>query len=60
MEVTRQGRAAALSGSQECVHTFFAAVLCILLCILCGFFCTGFLCLCCLAVAERSDNSTRQ
>lgn len=57
MEVTRQGRAAALSGSQECVHTFFAAVLCSKQC---GFFCTGFLCLCCLAVAERSDNSTRQ
>lgn len=57
MEVTRQGRAAALSGSQECVHTFFAAVLCSKQC---GFLCTGFLCLCCLAVAERSDNSTKQ
>lgn len=57
MEVTRQGRAAAVSGSQECICMSFAAILCSKQC---GFSCTGFLCLCCLAVAERSGNSTRQ
>lgn len=57
VEVTRQGRAAAVSGSQECIRMSFAAILCSKRC---GFSCTGFLCLCCLAVAERSGNSTRQ